>query len=336
MVRTIFALAFAACVGALPAAAFAEKDDDSNHLKAEVYVVEPGDTLGSIALRFRVGVSDVREWNNLHGDVRPGDRIVLRKSEERAPREPMPVVHVVRKGDTFEDIARKYNVSVSNIKKWNRRVDPRRMRIGQEIRLYIKGRDGKSVSWGSARRGRLYNGVVLRDSDGLRVRRAERAYGTSRTVAMLEAAAADVVARWPDAPSLKVGDISARRGGRLRPHKSHQSGRDADLSYYHRGNVMTADFLDMTPETFDAVKNWHIFKTLIDTGEVQFIFVDYRLQKVLYEYALSIGYTPDDLRDVLQYPNGRNARRGIIRHERGHDDHWHIRFHCGPHDKHCD
>ncbi len=338
MVRTICAWSLAALACLAPVQAFAEKDENSStHVRAEVYVVEPGDTLGSIALRFRVGVADVREWNNLESlDVRPGDRIVLKDVPQQKKREPMPVVHVVRRGDTFEDIARKYGVKTSDVKRWNRKVDPRKMKIGQEVRLYIKGRDGKSVSWGSARRGRLYNGVTVQPNEGLRVRRSERAYGTARTVAMLEAAAADIVARWPDAPSLVVGDVSRRRGGSLRPHKSHQSGRDADLSYYHRGNVETRDFLDMKPETFDAVKNWHIFKTLIDTGEVQYIFVDYRLQKSLYEYALSIGYTPEDLKPILQYPRGRDGRYGIIRHARGHDDHWHIRFHCGPNDKHCE
>lgn len=338
MVRTIFAISVAVCVCFLPTYAFAEKDEkDSTNVRAETYVVEPGDTLGSIALRFRVGVSDVKEWNNLEGlDVRPGDRIVLKTEPDAKQRDPLPVVHIVRKGDTLEDIARKYNVSLDKVRKWNKKIDPRRMQVGQEIRLYITGRDGKSVSWGSARRGRLYNGVALETTPGLWVRKTERAYGTKRTVALLEAAAADVVARWPDAPALMVGDISKRRGGRLGPHKSHQSGRDADISYYHRGNVATRGFLDMRGETFDAVKNWHIFKTLIDTGEVQYIFVDYRLQKVLYEYALSIGYTPADLEPILQYPHGREGRRGIIRHAGGHDDHWHIRFHCGPNDKHCE
>jgi murein endopeptidase len=167
------------------------------------------------------------------------------------------------------------------------------------------------------------------------VRHVSRAYGTERTIKMLEAAVADVAARWPDSSTLVVGDISYKRGGRMRPHKSHQSGRDADLSYYHKGNVPTADFLEMTEETFDAVKNWHLFKTLIDTEQVEYIFVDYKLQRSLYHYAKSIGYSDGELEPIIQYPRGRGARTGIIRHARGHDDHWHIRFTCGPKDKRC-
>ena len=92
----------------------------------------------------------------------------------------------------------------------------------------------------------------------------------------------------------------------------------------------------MTAETFDARKNWHLFKTLIDSGKVQFIFVSHYLQKELYEYARSIGYTKKQLEPILQYPRSKHTPVGTIRHATGHDDHWHIRFTCGPHDKYCE
>jgi LysM repeat protein len=338
MVRSILAIFLAMGVVAVPGMVSAEHGEQATNARIEEYTVAPGDTLGSIALRFNVGVAEVRDWNNLDGiEVRPGDRLVVKseQKEQKKRREPMPVVHVIRRGDTLEDVARKYGVSLKKVLRWNRKLNPRRLQIGQEVRLYIPGRDGRSVSWGSVHRGRLYNGVAMQSGPGVRVRKETRAYGTRRTVQMLEAAMADVAARWQDAPSLVVGDISSKRGGHLRPHRSHQSGRDADLSYYHRGNVKTRDFLEMTRETFDAAKNWHLFKTLLDTGQVEFIFVDYPLQKQLYEYALSIGYTPDQLEPLIQYPNGRNGKTGIIRHARGHDDHFHIRFTCPPNDKHC-
>lgn len=302
------------------------------------YTVTPEDTLGSIALKFKVGLDELRGWNNLESiDIEPETTLVVRSSQKiiQAPREPLPVIHIVRRGDTFEAIARQHRVTVQQVQRWNRRVNPNRLQIGAQIRLYVPGRDGRSVSSGSANRGRLINGVAMQDSPGLKVRNVDRAYGTQRTVYLLQAAGADLRARWPDAPELLVGSLSTRTGGRLRPHRSHQSGRDADLAYYHRGNVELNEFRVMTEDTFDAVKNWHVFKTLIDTGEVEFIFIDYSLQRVLYEYALSIGYTEEELQPILQYPSGASTSTGIIRHARGHANHWHIRFTCGPDDRSC-
>ena len=40
-------------------------------------------------------------------------------------------------------------------------------------------------------------------------------------------------ARFPDAYPLRVNQLSAREGGWLRPHKSHQNGRDVDLGFYY-------------------------------------------------------------------------------------------------------
>ncbi len=319
------------------------------------YKVQEGDTLGSIALQFEVALSDVRSWNKLESNkVEKGDNLILKKEAPIAkiavlkPQKPKKRrksarKYRVRRGDTFESIARKFKTTIVKVRRWNPRVNPRRLQIGQRIKLgtsyYVptiklpkKIPANKSVSWGKANYGRLYNGISMKSSVGLKIRNPERAYGTRHTVRMLEAAAADVVARWPDAPDLHVGDVSHANGGYMTPHKSHQSGRDADISYYFRGNISLNRFEGMTPETFDAVKNWHLFKTLIDTQEVEYIFVDYHLQKVLYEYALSIGYRASELGGILQYPH--RGGRGIIRYSRGHANHFHIRFKC-KNDKYC-
>ncbi|RAL21519.1 hypothetical protein DL240_11695 [Lujinxingia litoralis] len=309
----------------------AESDEFSYHQ------VNDGETLGTIAMHYQVGIDQLLEWNDLESvHIEPETTLVVKSSEEvRGSSEPLPVIHVIRRGDTFEGIARRYGVTIRQVQRWNRRLNPRRLQLGQQVRLHIPGADGKSVSYGRANGGRLYNGVAMQTTPGMRVRNVARSYGTRRVVQLLQAAGADVQARWPDAPDLIVGSLSVRNGGRLRPHRSHQSGRDVDLTYYHRGNVALPDFRNMSVETFDAVKNWHMYKVLIDSGQVEYMFVDYRLQKPLYEYALSIGYTPEELEPLLQYPRGRNVSAGIIRHSRGHLNHVHIRFTCGPQDRNC-
>jgi hypothetical protein len=34
----------------------------------------------------------------------------------------------------------------------------------------------------------------------------------------------------------------------------------------------------------------------------------------------------DDLDELFQYPRGKNRTRGIIRHSKGHVNHFHVRF----------
>ncbi len=319
-----------------------ERADTNGELEEGVELVVhhlgEDDTLGTVALEYEVHINDLKEWNDLDSihDLDSRDTLELYLDEEATnPSGPEPVVHVIRRGDTFEGIANRYGVTVSQVRRWNSNVDPRRLQLGQHIHLNVPGANGRSVSWGRANGGRLFNGVAMEDSPGLTVRNPSRSYGTRRVINLLAAGIADVKARWPDAPEIVVGSLSLRQGGPMRPHRSHQSGRDVDATYYHRGNVALPDFRDMHPETFDAVKNWHLFKTLIDTGEVEYIFVEYELQGVLYEYAQSIGYDEEELEELIQYPQGRRSATGIIRHARGHRNHFHIRFTCGDGDQNC-
>lgn len=300
--------------------------------------LDEGETLGTVAIDYEVNVVDIIEWNEVDdvSEVGAGDDVEIPVGDERAePSGPQPVVHVVNRGETFGGVAEEYGVRSSQLQQWNPGVNPNQMQIGEQLQLHVPGSDGDPVSWGRAHDGRLYNGIAMQSSPGLYVRNVSRAYGTEQTIDLLQSAGADVQARWPDAPELVVGSISLRNGGPIRPHRSHQSGRDADLSYYHRGNVELDDFRDMSPEIFDAVKNWHFFMTLIETGEVEFIFVDYELQEVLYEYARSIGYGEEELEEILQYPRGQGVPLGIIRHASGHENHFHIRFRCTDTDQNC-
>lgn len=325
--------------------ALAEGDDGSGEKSAESKVkydvAEKGDTVGTLALEHGVDVDDILAWNELKlGEVEPGMKLVVQSDEEVEKEDeeddgPLPVVHVIQSGDTLGGIAERYHVSVRQVKRWNRNLNPRLLQIGDRVRLYVPGRDGESVSWGRASNGRLYNGVALKSRPGFDVRSVAHAYGTERVVDLLSAAAADVEARWPDTPDLVVGHLSYKNGGHMSPHKSHQSGRDADISYYYRGNVKLPNFVRMTESTFDARKNWHLFKSLIDSGKVEYIFVSYYLQKPLYEYARSIGYSKKALEKLMQYPRSKYKPVGMIRHAAGHDDHFHIRFTCGPEDRHC-
>ena len=185
-----------------------------------------------------------------------------------------------------------------------------------------------TVSVGSPSSGWLVDGVQLLDSDRIKARRG-RNYGTPETVRAIVSAVDAVHARFPKGTHrLVVGDISRQGGGRLSPHASHQSGRDADLAYYYGDRKSGGHFRKATGGQLDVRRTWALIEGLLAAGEVQYIFIDYRLQKRLYDHALNNAkVSRARLNKLFAYPRGRRARVGVIRHSPGHDDHMHVRFH---------
>ena len=56
-------------------------------------------------------------------------------------------------------------------------------------------------------------------------------WGTKLTIDALVAAFSTYGEAFPGAQKIRLGDISRRRGRKLKPHRSHQSGRDIDIGY---------------------------------------------------------------------------------------------------------
>jgi LysM repeat protein len=150
----------------------------------------------------------------------------------------------------------------------------------------------------------------------------EATYGTQETVDFIVAAIRQVKAWHPDAPPLRVNQISAREGGYLRPHKTHQNGRDVDLGFYYPGGQTIR--VRERERVIDVEKNWALVKALMMHGDVQFILVDQRIQKVLFEHAKRAGEDPTWLDSVFH-----SGRASILQHARRHRDHFHVRFFNG-------
>jgi membrane-bound lytic murein transglycosylase D len=115
------------------------------------YRVQAGDTLTSIARKFGATVEDLRLWNNLgRGAVlRPGDRLVVGGDAPGGP-VPLPpptsdvgavdgasqgaVLHRVRRGETLHAIARRYAVTVAEVRAWNN-ISGSRIYAGQLLTI---------------------------------------------------------------------------------------------------------------------------------------------------------------------------------------------------------
>jgi murein endopeptidase len=193
-----------------------------------------------------------------------------------------------------------------------------------ELRAKLKEDIGAlgSMSVGRTNGGALVAGVRMPDGDNWQVMHGGLAYGTEETVSALAHAIDAVAAAFPGTPKAFVGDISAKGGGHLHPHISHQSGRDVDLGYYltsgHRW------YADARGNNLDKPRTWHLIRTLIADSDVDLILVDRRIQQTLRAYALEIGEDPAWVDDVFQVSG--KSKRPILFHVAGHATHLHVRF----------
>lgn len=179
-----------------------------------------------------------------------------------------------------------------------------------------------SMSVGSPGRGALVNGRLFPESPLWKLVDPEHAWGTEESIEFTAHAIRRVNEQFPDSPPLFVGDFSAQRGGRLEPHKSHQSGRDVDLGYYYIGEQVW--YRRATAANLDRARTWALLEALITETRVQYIFIDRSIQPLLEEYALAHGEDPQWLARVFRGAPGR--KDSIVRHRWGHATHLHVRF----------
>ncbi len=191
--------------------------------------------------------------------------------------------------------------------------------------------DGRSESLGKPWNGALVNGERMPRGEGYQLRRPQRAYGASHVVDHLKHAIAEVRALYPEVHTLAIGDLSREGGGKIGDHHSHQSGLDVDVGFYfHRVPEGYPDSFIAASSELDLQATWALVtafarSTDLETG-VQMIFLDYAVQARLYKFAHQRGTPESDLEAIFQYPRGRDALVGIVRHWPHHADHLHVRF----------
>jgi penicillin-insensitive murein endopeptidase len=194
----------------------------------------------------------------------------------------------------------------------------------EEIRKKVKEDLGSvgPISVGAPNRGRLFNGVQMPKSDRWKQNDPGNAWGTQETVDSIVRAIDRVHAAHKDSPPLIIGHISAKGGGRLKPHKSHQSGRDVDLSYFY--NEPKTWYAVATEKNLDKPRTWTLVKAFLEDPNTEMILIDTSLQKVLMAHALAVGEDKSFVERVFQVSG--KAKSPLIRHAKGHATHVHVRF----------
>lgn len=198
---------------------------------------------------------------------------------------------------------------------------------------------GQSI--GTPRNGWLAQGERLEPGEGYFIRHPRRTWGTTNTVGIVQEVVATVRSQFNRIHRLSVGDLSAEGGGLLHGHFSHQSGRDVDLGLYFRKlpQDYPREFGRVTRDNIHYRASFTLLEALYDTAKrpdgVEWMMLDYGIQRMLYEWAQERGVATDKLDAMFQYPRGPTTQAGLIRHYPGHADHVHVRFKCPLDDPHC-
>lgn len=92
----------------------------------QVYTVKKGDTLWNVAQHFSVDKDDILSWNTLPSKaaLKPGQKLTIKKTGSAitvASTAPAikQISYTVKSGDTLAHISKKFNVNVTELRKWN-------------------------------------------------------------------------------------------------------------------------------------------------------------------------------------------------------------------------
>jgi penicillin-insensitive murein DD-endopeptidase len=157
----------------------------------------------------------------------------------------------------------------------------------------------------------------------------ERIWGADPMIDMIQKTASDMSKRYPGKDRLQIEDISAKEGGAIEGHGSHENGLDVDIGFYKADSVehdpikkkqYYADPMVINGKVspnFDVERNWELMKAFHRHGNVQKIFVDQVLKNEFCRYAKSKG----------DYSANIQVLRSL-RHVTNHKDHMHVRLRC--------
>ena len=304
------------------------------------HTIRPSEGLPAVLERYGVTAKEVRSWN---ADVPSkalddtGTVLRIRTSRPTPPRQRRKVEVRDRDEDTWQTIAARFGVTPDELRAWNPRLARRKkLPRGAVLTLWLESRvhalppadpssalpdvppAGQARSVGRPHRGRLADGIRLPDSDLYTIRFDRLAYGTTLAVRDIQRAIMGFRQETGFDGDISIGAMSRRTGRRLRPHRSHQSGRDADIRLPAMRDADGEPRL--APHEIDWYATWALMDAFVRTGEVQVIFIERKFFRRLKAAGLRLGATDERIATVF----------GFLRHSEGHVAHMHVRFVCSP------
>jgi membrane-bound lytic murein transglycosylase D len=101
--------------------------------------VKRGENIGLLAKKYHTSVSAIRRANNMTGSkIYPGKRLKIPSASQarKYKKSPKRITYRVRKGETLSSIGRKYSVSISNLRRWNKLRRKSILKAGQRLVMY--------------------------------------------------------------------------------------------------------------------------------------------------------------------------------------------------------
>ena len=110
-----------------------------------VHIVKSGESLGSIANKYRISVNQLKTWNKLKSTtIHPGQKLIVYSSgapmaqagnTQPVERSTEQKIHVVKSGENLSLIAKKYKCTVTKLKEWNN-LKSTTLKVGQKLKVY--------------------------------------------------------------------------------------------------------------------------------------------------------------------------------------------------------
>ena len=112
-----------------------EKDYSEKPINFDVYIVKKGDSLYKISKEYNIPVDTIINDDNLNSNIlRIGQELKLRKEVVEECYGEESNTYIVVKGDTLYSIARKFNITVEELKKKNN-LTTNILTLGKELKI---------------------------------------------------------------------------------------------------------------------------------------------------------------------------------------------------------
>ena len=131
----------------IPSKNFAKIRSASSKPSAEklIYTVKKGDTFWKISRQFSVSSADILRWNKLASNksLKAGQKLIIKVAPKQLAtahyrdNSTKQVHYTVKHGDSLAEISRKFNVSVTDLRRWNANKVGKYLKPGQQLTVVL-------------------------------------------------------------------------------------------------------------------------------------------------------------------------------------------------------